>query len=316
MDVGSVLRWLVLCLAGLAIAAPAAGAQIYSGPDEFPSAENLDEWGDVPWTDVLPGAPVPTTVQPHGVPGCREASVKCAEQRIKELRKDIEELGCDHRAVWVTSAYTVWEQVKKTLDANPNYFEDGKWAMLVTFESANLWLSMNEAYEQGRELPGAWEVYFDAMENRDNTAVQDEFAAINGHMQYDVPFALASQGLRFPDGRSRKPDWERFHKIVRDAYETIAARLDRKFDPLTSDFAPDWHPVDNVGALQLGRVYRETTWRNAERLLNATTDAERDAVRRDIDAYTTAWAKLWVGPEIPGHREFRDEYCANAGDGI
>ena len=305
-------RWLVLCLVALAFAAPTANAQFYSGPDEFPSADNVAEWMDVPWPDVLPALPVPTTVQPHGVPGCRKASVKCADRRIKELREDLQEMGCDHRAVWVTSAYTVWQQVKKTITKNPDYFEDGRWAMLLTFESANMWLAMNEAYEEGRDVPGPWDVYFDAAANRNITAVQDQWLAINGHMQYDVAFSLASQGMRFPDGRSRKPDWERFLVIVRDAYEKIVKRIGRKFDPYFDEIAPRWHPFDNVGSLQLGRGYREYTWRMGERLLMARSDAERDAIRRDIDAYTTAWAQGWAAPEIPGHRQTRADYCAAA----
>ena len=59
---------------------------------------------------------------------------------------------------------------------------------------------------------------------------------------------------------------------------------------------------------KVGR-WREGVWRNAERLLNARSDAERRRVALQIEANAAAWARLMSAPEEPGYRAQRDAYC-------
>jgi len=313
MHVAAPIRCLgVGLLLAIALAAPSASAATATGPPGARASDEIVELLDAPWPDALPPTATPTDVQPRPVPGCRKASVKCATRRIKELNKLLKRLGCDHRAVWVTSANTVWKQVRTALKSNPNSFEDGAWSMWVTFQSANLWMGMYEAHAKGREVPRAWEIAFDAAATRDVTAGQNLLLGMNGHMQLDVPYALAEQGLRWPDGRTRRHDWERFHKVFRDAYDSIVEQIGRRFDPFMQTATPSWHPFDNVAALQMIRTWREITWRNAERLLNAKTEAEREQVSRDIETNAALWAEGIAKFEIPGYRQQRDAYCKAA----
>jgi hypothetical protein len=57
-------------------------------------------------------------------------------------------------------------------------------------------------------------------------------------------------------------------------------------------------------------------WRNAERLLDAKTAAERRQVTQSIEANAATWARLIAaggngGP--PGYRAQRDAYCKAGG---
>jgi hypothetical protein len=58
------------------------------------------------------------------------------------------------------------------------------------------------------------------------------------------------------------------------------------------------------------RVWRELVWRNAERLLNAKTDAQRQAITSQIQGNAAAWARGIAAVQEPGIRASRDAYCA------
>ena len=59
--------------------------------------------------------------------------------------------------------------------------------------------------------------------------------------------------------------------------------------------------------------WREGVWRNAERLLAARTDAQRQRVTDSIETNAVSWANLMAAPQTPGYRAQRDAYCAAGG---
>ena len=69
-------------------------------------------------------------------------------------------------------------------------------------------------------------------------------------------------------------------------------------------------PLDNIAGLELVKGWREGVWRNAERLLNATTDAQRQSVANSIELNAAAWARNIAAGRFPGYRARRDAYCA------
>ena len=58
------------------------------------------------------------------------------------------------------------------------------------------------------------------------------------------------------------------------------------------------------------RVWRELVWRNAERLLDAKTDAQRQVVANQIQTNAALWAQGIAAVQAPGIRASRDTYCA------
>src|SRR5438045_9494211 len=56
----------------------------------------------LPWPSLLPPVPVSAKVQPHGVPNCRHASIRCIDgllRRLKALWRPLD-ASCDHRALF------------------------------------------------------------------------------------------------------------------------------------------------------------------------------------------------------------------------
>ena len=64
-------------------------------------------------------------------------------------------------------------------------------------------------------------------------------------------------------------------------------------------------------AMGLVEQWRETVWRNAERLLNATDATQLAAVEQSIEANAASEAQaIASAPQEPGYRATRDAYCA------
>jgi hypothetical protein len=90
----------------------------------------------------------------------------------------------------------------------------------------------------------------------------------------------------------------------------VVREVGGRFDETMSLTNPDWLFIEDIAGLELVRVWREQVWRNAERLVNARTDAARQAVAREIQAYAAGWASGIAAVQVPGLRAARDAYCA------
>jgi hypothetical protein len=57
------------------------------------------------------------------------------------------------------------------------------------------------------------------------------------------------------------------------------------------------------------RGWRELVWRNAERLVNAQSGAERTQIAMQIEDLAALQAQLIAAVPQPGYRATRDAYC-------
>jgi Family of unknown function (DUF5995) len=281
----------------LLTAAPAAHAQ--TPPPQLP---------DLPWPELLPPAPSPSNVQPGPVPGCRKPSMACVDRVIRKLRARRNKLGCDHRAVFANTYLLLTQEIKRTIKRNPDFFSDNRWLFTLDATFANFYF---ELFKPGAELPEAWQIAFDTAASGDQNAAQDMLLGINAHVQRDMPYVMASVGLRKPDGTSRKPDHDAGNRILARGYERIVRDVERRYDPLIAVTNSSATPLDDFGGLEMVKGWREGVWRNAERLLNARTDAERALVAQSIELNAANWARMIASvPGPPGYRGQRDAYCA------
>ncbi len=131
---------------------------------------------------------------------------------------------------------------------------------------------------------------------------------INAHVQNDMPFVLAALGTRTRDGASRKPDHDAVNAVLTEAYQPVVDAIASATTPRSTSPTPQV-PVDDIAGLEAVRGWREVVWRNAERLVNAKTDAERAQVAQSIEDYAAAWAQLIAAVPAPTYRAQRDAYC-------
>jgi hypothetical protein len=291
---------------GRAAAALLAVALVSAG-----SAHGDHLLGNIPWTTLLPPRPgVPPPAEP-AIPCGEQPTPQCVDQVIADMVAGWEPLDadCDARAVFALTYLLTTEAFRATLGTG--FFDDESAIINLDRVFANLYFSAYEGYASGT-APPAWTIAFDKATGLQTNAVQDVFLGMNAHINRDLPVALAAVGLVRADGSSRKPDHDAVNEILSDVLDHIQDELARLYDPMfsLSDASPS--PIDEMGSLEVLKSWREGAWRNAERLALARSDAERDAVMAQIEAYSTAWARIISAMDFSWYAPRRFAYCTAA----
>jgi hypothetical protein len=273
--------------------------------------------GGVNWVENLPPLDVAHDVQPGPVPNCKKPRMKCVRVTMRHMRELQAKLGCDHRAVFATTYLTLTETYFELLKEQPDFVDDRKYLFTEVAHFANYYFKTIRAHARGDRVPPAWEIALDTAAEKDVNGAQDMLLGINAHVQSDMPFVIAELGLETPEGESRKPDHDVVNGVLEMAYQRVVDEVERRYDPVLAFTNPDGVPVDDAAGLELVRGWREGVWRNAERLTNAKSKAERRQVADSIEQHAAGWAQGISAIETPGDRERRDAYCeAQAAAGV
>jgi hypothetical protein len=278
-----------------------------------PAAADHHEADLLPWSAFLPAFDTLENPQPRPVEHCRRARLRCVERVERKLLALRSRLGCDHKAIFPVTYAHVTRRVAEALQ-EPGFYSSKPWLIYQDVIFADYFFRAFDAHEAGQPVPPAWQVAFDAWEQGRTSAGHDMLLGINAHVQRDMPFVLAELGLHTKKGASRKPDHEKGNIVLSRAYDAIMDDIAEHYDPLVgvADASPS--PVDDIGALHLVRGWREGVWRNAERLLNASTPEEYAQVAQSIELHAEAWARSFVAmaPPVDAYGKRRDAYCAAA----
>jgi hypothetical protein len=262
-------------------------------------------------THLLPPNGTSAAQLPIGFEVCRDGSTRCPDEAVAEMYRRWRPLNnrCDHKAVFALTYLRTTEEFVRTVKADPSFFSDNPWINWEDRVFAQLFFNPADAWRNGHPVPPAWQIAFQATESPDVTAIGDLFLGMNAHIQRDLPFVLAHVGLVKPNGESRKADHDKVNQFLDHVATKLQKELSERYDELfvaTSAAGP----VDEPTVLQGVRGWRELAWRNAERLVNAATDADRAAVAQSIDSYAESQARLILaGNTMPGYGPTRDAYC-------
>lgn len=261
-----------------------------------------------PWPQLLPPIGAHQVVDSGGQPGCPVTSIRCVDRALAKMDALRRGFGCDHRALFAMTYQRLTERLRASMLVEPSPYRDRPRLFDETALFAHYYFRTVDLPQAQR--PAAWQIAFDAAARKDVTALQDLLLGVNAHVQRDMPFVLATVGLRTADGRSTKPDHDFVNDVLESAYRPIVEEVQRVYDPRTSIVASPLHPLDDVAALELIKVWREGVWRNAEALLDAPNAAARARVAQRIELAAATTARAIVGFQVPGHRTTRDAYCA------
>jgi len=221
--------------------------------------------------------------------------------------------SCDHRGVFALTYLRTTEEFLRTVEGDPSFFSDLPWVNHLDAVFAELYFRAYDAWESGGAVPPAWRIAFETAASPDEQGTGDLLLGMNAHINRDLPFTLAHVGLVRDDGGSRKPDHDKVNQFLDRVIDPLQIELARLYDPLFGYEDAEPSPLDEIGALQMVRSFRENAWRNAERLLNARTDAERAQVAASIEAEAEATARMiQAANTVPGYGPSRDAYCASA----
>jgi hypothetical protein len=267
---------------------------------------------DPPWPQALPAAPSSTEIQPHGVRNCRKASIRCIDGLMRRLEAQWRPLDatCDHRALFSLSYLRITAGLRADLvRPQPLHFKYRDWFTYVIATFSNRYFQAFSDYEAGRPVPDAWRITFDEAAHGDANGGQDVLLASSAHTQHDLPYAYAEMGLRTPRGESRKHDHDGVNAINSQVFDELEDEFAQRYDPFFTLIDMKPLPFDEIGTMEMVKGWREGAWRNAERLINARTPADRRVVEDSIDVNSRVWAEALRSLEQPGHRSVRDDYC-------
>src|SRR4051794_444887 len=223
---------------------------------------SASEPANIPWETYLPALPASSHIQPHGVPNCRKASIRCIDVELRRLRAQQKRFGCDHRGVFATTYLELTRQLRDTLRQRRRFFNDSKYPYTEDALFANVYINTLNAYARGKPIPPAWQIAFDTAKSSDVNAAQDMLLGINAHVQNDMPFVLAALGQRKRDGTTRKPDHDKMNEILDAAYERVVRQIQDRFDPILATTNARWTFADDYAGLEMVKQWRENVWRN------------------------------------------------------
>jgi hypothetical protein len=300
------MRGVVRILAALAVLAAAL----------VPAAARADDPPFVDWASLLPGMTWAYT--PDSTNDCNAGRVSCVDATIREMQRRFAPLAasCSHDAVFAL-AYLRTTQAYRQAVEDPHFFNDNGFVNHEDAVFARLYFDAYDNWHAGRTaaVPRAWSIAFQAARDRAVAGGGNLLLGMNAHVQRDLPFALAAIGLVAPDGTSRKPDHDKVDQILNGVMGPLIAEEARRFDPTINEANPLPNTtLDDAGVFQLLVAWREIAWRNAERLVSATTPADRAAVAASIESYAASQAlEIRAGSAyVPllQNSQARDAYCA------
>jgi Family of unknown function (DUF5995) len=267
------------------------------------------------WASLLP-ALSNAGYEPSSGDECRAGRLSCIDSMIRQMSRRFDRLGpaCDHAAIFSLAYLRTTEELRRAV-MEPGFFEDPRF---ITHEGAvftDLYFDAFDSWHSGNRAatPPAWAIAFDAAADRNVSGAGDLLLGMNAHIQRDRPFVLAAIGMVKPDGTSRKRDHDRVNFFLNRVADTMIPELARRFDPSIDDTNLPT-TVDDMLQFQMIPAWRETAWRNAERLVAARTRDERARVAADIEAYAASQAQLlrrltaYLSP-LQDTR-MRDAFCA------
>ena len=266
----------------------------------------------VNWPALLPALAVGFT--PATFDTCPDGSRACLEATLRELRRRIadHDAACSDNALFARNYRLITDFYSRV--AGTGFFADDLFLAREDAIFANLYFAAEDNWRAGRheDVPEAWRIAFQAADDKQVQGAGNLLLGINAHVQRDQPYMLAGLGLVDEQGRSRKPDHDKFNELLNTAYDDVIAQATAQDDPDLAMYEVPGTQADNLLAFQTIAGWREGVWRNAERLVRATSDAERAFVAQSIEDNAAAWARLIrdsFAYRPPFDRDRRDALC-------
>ena len=259
------------------------------------------------WAELSPT--LTSGYDPTDANECKSGKIQCVDAVIREMTRRFDKLveSCDHDLMFALAYLRTTEEYRVAATTD-GFFEDPGFVNHEDAVFARYYFDAYDAWTKGNldAVPPAWKVALRAADEQSVSSAGNVLLGISAHINRDLPFVLHEIGLIKPDGTSRKADHDKVNEFLnRVQFYGEAAR---RFDPTLESSAslPSGTAIHSIIA------WREEAWRNAERLANATTDAERAAVAKSIEdaAHLTAVSLKETNPvPLTWSNAQRNAYC-------
>jgi hypothetical protein len=234
----------------------------------------------VEWSALLPG--FTDGYDPSSSNECKAGQPGCVQALIREMERRLERYGCDHNSLFALAYLRTTEEYQRASN-EPGFFADPRFLNHYDAVFARFYFDAEDGWRAGShaEVDPAWQVAFAAADASEVTSTGNLLLGMNAHINNDLPFTLATIGLVAPDGTSRKPDHDKVNQFLNRLSEPMRAEIVARYDPAFGDGDLPG-TLDDSAIMQVIVTWREAAWRNAERIVNAPTPAQRALVEAEI----------------------------------
>lgn len=301
---------LVTVLLVMAMAMP-AGAVLSSEDSTTATLEGDEDPLLLEWSAVLPG--FTPGHDPSSSNECKKGHVSCVEKIIREMDRRVDRAGCHHRSLFGL-AYLRTTQEYLRAWSEPDFFADPAFLNHYDAVFARFYFDAVDSWDAGRvaDVDPAWRVAFAAEDAREVTSGGNMLLGMSAHINNDLPFTLAAIGLVAPDGTSRKADHDKVNQFLNRVTIPLREEIVRRYDPAFGDAdAPT--TLDETAIMALIASWREGAWRNAERLVGASSPEHRATIESEIKTEAGLIAESLAAANAYGplrSSAARDAHCA------
>jgi hypothetical protein len=245
------------------------------------------------WTELLPG--FTEGYDPTSENDCKRGHERCVDAVIREMDRRFQPLAeaCSHSAMFSLMYLRTTEEYQRSA-LTPGFFTDPSFINHQDVVFARYYFDAWDDHYRGRTVSDSWRLAFEAADSKAVNGTGDMLLGMSAHVNRDLPQVLASIGLVKPDGSSRKPDHDKVNQFLVRVIEPLFDEAARRFDPTVDDSSVHGTYLDDTATLNLLQSWREMAWRNAERLVAATTPEARAAVVTDIERMAAMEAHLII----------------------
>lgn len=205
----------------------------------------------------------------------------------------------DRRAIFLNCYAQMTQNVFLAVDAGE--FHDRVWVTKLLHRFAEYYFVALDAYDRVQPTSPVWQITFETAARADTATLQNLFLGVNAHINYDL--VLTVYDLLYPEWATLSPAWRQSrYEDHTHINKVIAGTIDRVQDTVVERYTPsmDWvdklcGPLDEWMTAKMITRWRETVWKNAVKMVEGPTEAERDQVRGQVEEDALRLANFIVG---------------------
>lgn len=286
---------------------PPPGPGFGSGP--VTPADPLDpSWARVA-DGLVPG------VDPDSPDPCQSGREECLDAVVAEMAARLEAQGCAHTAPFAFTYLEMTRGVGRAV-ADPSFFAAPEVTAHLDALFARFYFDAFDSWVAGRrdEVPGAWQMAFEAADRGESSAAADMLLGMNAHISRDLAYAV-DEALGGGSGPGiDRADFGLVNEVIRDVAPDMLDEASDRFDPrlaelddLQGDLGPD------VDTTELIALWRDQALTFGQRLHDAPTPEARRLVEGEIERAAVAGATVVLNADAVGDLGLppaqRDAHC-------
>ena len=222
-------------------------------------------------------------------------------ERMRMQAQQWESAG-DRRAIFLYCYAMMTENMLEAIDATR--FQDGPWVSQLLHRFADYYFDALVCYDCGDEkVPEAWRQVHEASLHQSLHVLQHLLLGVNAHINYDLVLTLYEvlhpewHSLSEEGRRKRRSDHRMVNQVIAETIDRVQDEVVERYDPIMDIIDRLLGRLDERFLSTLISSWREEVWDNAQAMLACRNEADREELRRQLEANVLRKAK-WINPKL------------------